>query len=213
MPVKDEKEKSNFDRMCDHARLMFTEYERESLAGKYGLPFDDSYIYINFFSSPFRVERATGNVFERAGDSWIPADAACAMTFYDVLCYGRRSAKATGEYVNINSLVHMISATGNPGDGFNSRSEKLFDGKERELHAALLSMHGTPCGKGDVAYQLPMFDFMDCRFQFWNSDDEFPASLNFFTDTGILDYMHYETVWYTVSWFLKKLERLAGLRT
>lgn len=38
-------------------------------------------------------------------------------------------------------------------------------------------------------------------------DDEFPASLQIFTDKNMLDYMHYETVWYAI---IHMLERIQG---
>ena len=61
-------------------------------------------------------------------------------------------------------------------------------------------------GRGDVAYQIPLFDFLPVIFQFWNSDEEFPPSLKFFTDKNMLEYMHYETVWFAMSHLLERIE-------
>jgi len=61
-----------------------------------------------------------------------------------------------------------------------------------------------------VAYEIPMFDFLFCRLQFWNSDEEFGPSLQIFLDKNILDYMHYETVWFAVGHLIRSLEKLLG---
>ena len=35
-------------------------------------------------------------------------------------------------------------------------------------------------------------------FQFWDGDDEFPASIKYLFDERALRYMHYETLWYAM---------------
>ena len=52
---------------------------------------------------------------------------------------------------------------------------------------------GVPVGKADVGYQLQLFEFLPVRLNFWNSDEEFPASLRLLWDFNLLDFMHYET--------------------
>ena len=91
------------------------------------------------------------------------------------------------------------------GNGFYEKSERLFDQRESDLSKACEKLHGIKAGKGDVAYQIPMFEFLDCRVQFWSSDEEFPPSLQIFVDKNILQYMHYETMWFAVSHLVKRL--------
>ena len=67
-------------------------------------------------------------------------------------------------------------------------------------------MKGIKAGKGDVAYQIPVFDFLPVIFQFWNSDEDFAASLQLLVDKNILDYMHYETVWFAMSHLLSRIK-------
>ena len=45
--------------------------------------------------------------------------------------------------------------------------------------------------------------------QFWESDEEFPSSLTLLMDGSILDFMHFETVWYAAGHLLTRLKRLA----
>ena len=42
--------------------------------------------------------------------------------------------------------------------------------------------------------------------RFWESDEEFPASLQIFVDKNILDFMHYETLMFAVTHLLNRLK-------
>ncbi|MBQ1332437.1 MAG: DUF3786 domain-containing protein, partial [Lachnospiraceae bacterium] len=129
---------------------------------------------------------------------------------YDVLCYAKDDAAATGEFINLNSLVTLISAAGNPGGGMMSKYTKLLDEHPDELAQVLAAMGGVPQGKADVSYEMPVFDFMNVRFQLWHADEDFPAMAEIYVDKGILSYMHYETVWYLMMHYMMMLDR--GLR-
>ena len=61
-------------------------------------------------------------------------------------------------------------------------------------------------GSGDVAYQLELFSFLPVILRFWESDDEFPASLQVLVDRNILEYMHYETVMFAIGHLLERVE-------
>ena len=80
----------------------------------------------------------------------------------------------------------------------------------RKLAAALACacerLKEIKAGKGVVAYQIPVFDFLPVIFQFWNSDEDFAASLQLLVDKNILDYMHYETVWFAMSHLLSRIK-------
>ena len=47
--------------------------------------------------------------------------------------------------------------------------------------------------------------------RFWESDDEFPASLQILVDKNILDFMHYETLMFAMSHVLRRLKEEMGL--
>ena len=42
--------------------------------------------------------------------------------------------------------------------------------------------------------------------RFWDSDEEFPATLQLLVDKNILDYMHYETLMFALSYLLDRLK-------
>ncbi len=59
---------------------------------------------------------------------------------------------------------------------------------------------------GDVSYELHLFPFLPMILRFWESDEDFPASLQILVDKNILDYMHYETLMFAISHLLNRLK-------
>ena len=55
-----------------------------------------------------------------------------------------------------------------------------FDGKAEQLVRACEELKGRKLKKGDAAYELDMFSFLPIALHFWNSDEDFPASLQIF---------------------------------
>lgn len=106
---------------------------------------------------------------------------------------------------NRSVLLEMKTADAN--DGANAIQEAEVTG----LHQVLkdyLEKHlcDKPDGwKGDVGYQLQLFDFLPVVIQYWEADDEFPTILNLFADKNMLQYMHYETVWFAVGHLMARL--------
>jgi hypothetical protein len=81
----------------------------------------------------------------------------------------------------------------------------FFDAHTQQLVRACEQLGGTPEHHGDVSYRLPVFDFLPVLLQFWKSDEEFPASLQFMWDKNVLSYLHYETTFYVVSHILERI--------
>ena len=127
------------------------------------------------------------------------------MTIYDLLCDSQENCQAAGEYINLSSLSVLQSSGKKLGDGLFGDRCRVFDHKEELFCRACEKLGGKKAGKGDVAYELPLFDFLDCRIQFWNSDEEFDAQLQVFLDKNILRFIRYETVWYAVGHLIKRL--------
>ena len=61
-------------------------------------------------------------------------------------------------------------------------------------------------GKGDVSYAIPVFRDFWILFQFWDGDDEFPASIKYLFDENALQFMHYETLWYVMGTLADRLD-------
>ena len=189
-----EKRKSNYDITKIEMRESFLSYDQEEMIRRFSLAHDAKYLYLRLMGRDYRIDRRDGSVTWTDGAHPEPMDAGFneVMPIYDVLCYSRPDCHLSGEFVNMRSLSTIQG--GRPGNDMFSRMGRKLDQKDAALSRACEKLGGFKVGKGDVAYELPLFDFLPVRIQFWNSDDEYPASLQLFWDKNVLQYMHFETV-------------------
>lgn len=201
-----EKRISNYDITKIQAREIFLAYDQEEMIRKYALAHDTEYLYIRFVGRDYRLDRTDGSVTWMDAKHTAPMEANFneVMAIYDVLCYAQPDCHLSGEFVNMRSLSSIQGGT--PGGSLFNRIGVRMDHRDAALAGACERLGGVNAGKGDVAYQLPMFDFLPVRVQFWNSDDEFPASLQLFLDKNILQYMHFETVAFATGHLVLRLE-------
>lgn len=203
------KRMSNYEITKRRMARSFAQYDQEEMARKFHLSGDAEYLYIRFLNRPYRIHRAEGTVTWSEDGFLSCAEAGFheAMTLYDVLCNSSEVPAAAGEFVHLNRLVNAASKPEQDGM-LNERQTRLFDHREAALSRACQMLGGVKWGKGDVAYRLPLFDFLPAALQFWDSDDEFPASLQLLWDKNILQFMHFETVWYAAAHLLSRLQEL-----
>ena len=201
---------SNYEIMKRQMQKEFLKYDQENMIRKFRLKHDPEFLYIRFVGKDYRIGRKDGLVSGSEDGFQTACEAGYneAMTIYDVLCYSRDDCRLSGEFVNMRSLSSIQGGSRPVGSGLFSGKLSQFDHQEKALAAACESLGGIRTGKGDVAYQIPLFAFLPVLFQFWNSDEEFPPSLLLFTDKNMLDYMHYETVWFAMSHLLERIEEM-----
>jgi len=203
------KRMSNYEITKRQMARAFAQYDHEAMIRRFRLTGDAEFLYVRFLSRLYRLDRHSGAVVwsEDGFATSVEADFREAMTLYDVLCNAREDGVPAGEFVNISHLVNAASKPETSGK-LTARQTRLFDHREAELSWACEQLGGTKYGKGDVAYRLPLFDFLPVALQFWNSDDEFPASLHLLWDKNIIQFMHFETVWYAAGHLLDRLQEL-----
>lgn len=205
---------SNYEIMKLQMQKEFLKYNQEKMIQKFQLPHDTDSIYIRFIGHNYQIHRASGKIVW-SEDHFLHSKEAGyneAMTIYDVLCCSKEECRLFGEFVNMKNLSSVKSGSETAGGGIFQKIEKDFDHKERLLALACEKLNGTKYGKGDVSYQIPLFDFLPVVFQFWNSDDEFPASLTLLADKNMLEYMHYETVFFAASHLMTRLKEEMNLK-
>ena len=196
---------NNYEAMKLQMRNEFLKYDQAAMIEKFGLRSDPGNLCVTFLGTEYAVDRRTGAVRSERGEAGYNE----AMTIYDVLCWSRPNCRASGQMVSMGSLSTLQSGSmKREGDGLFKRYEAAFDHRDAALAAACAKLGGVPEGKGDVACRIPLFPFLPVMLQYWDSDDEFPASLRLFTDEKILDFMHYETVWFALSHMLERIGEL-----
>lgn len=198
---------SNYEITKRRVQKDFLKYDQEKMMQKFSLKADENYLYITFIGHSYRICRKSGYL-EWSEDNFVTCvegDFNEALTIYDLLCDSKENCHAANDFINLNSLSTLQSSSKKLGDGLFHGEDKIFDHKDRLFGKVCEKLGGIKAGKGDVAYELPLFDFLPCRIQFWNSDDEFDAQLQIFMDKNVLKFIRYETVWYAVSHLMKRL--------
>lgn len=200
--------KSNYDIMKEEMQKKFLEYGQDRMIQKFGLKFDIQYLYIQFVGREYRINRNDGKVEYMMEDgNFVDAGYDEAMSIYDVLCGAKEDAHLSNEFTTLGSLPGIVRGIGLDNKLFQKEAQ-YFDHRMNELSAACEVLGGTCEEKGDVSYRIMAFPFLPVIFQFWESDEDFPASLQFLWDRNILDYMHYETTFYVVNQILYRLQEI-----
>ena len=199
---------SNYEITKRRVQGEFIKYDQSKMIEKFHLQSDEDYLYIKFIGHEYRLCKKDGYLewSENGFQNCIEADFNEALTIYDLLCDSKDDCKTSGEYVNLKSMSRIQGSSKNLGDGLFAGGGKEFDHKEDLLSLACEKLGGIRTGKGDVAYEIPMFDDLNCRIQFWSSDEDFEAQMQILLDKNILNFMRYETVWYAVSHLMKRLK-------
>lgn len=198
---------SNYEVTKRRVQKEFLKYDQNDMIEKFKLKSEEDFLYIKFIGHDYRLNRKNGYL-EWSEDGFrncVEADFNEVLTIYDLLCDSKEHCKASGEYVNLKSMSKIRGSSKSLGDGLFSGSEKRFDHQGTLLSRACEKLGGIEAGKGDVAYEIPLFEFLNCRIQFWNSDEDFEAQMQIFLDKNILDFMRYETIWYAVSHLMKRI--------
>lgn len=198
---------SNYDISKFRAAADFLKYDQEEMIREFSLEHDAEYLYVDFLGRRYRIRRSDGFVEWGEDGFSCPAEADFSevMTIYDILCRRGESRSLSGEFVHMDSFL-KIHGSSVPGGGMYQTFAKKFDRKSEALSRACEQLGGIRYKKADVSYQIPMFPFFPVIFEFWNSDEDFPASVQFLLDKNTPQYLYYETVCYAVGHLLKRLE-------
>ena len=190
-------------------KLRFLEYDQDQMKEKFGLRMDEDYLYLSMLQVLYRVSRHTGVVEWSEDDFQTCTEAGFndAMTVFDVLCDSKPYCRLSGKFCTVNMLKGTVHGSRPGGSMFRKEAEK-FTGRVEELRTACEKLNGTKEKVGDVSYRLELFPFLPVILQFWDADDEFPASMQFLWDENVLDFLHYETLYYAMGSLLRRLERL-----
>ena len=189
------------------------EYDIPKAIRQFGLLSDTRYLYVDFMTRHYRIDKTSG-VTEWSNNGFTADENADVheanfnevLTIFDILFYSKEDAFLSGEYTVMQNLSRVQTTAYYAGKGAFHQSEAYWDPQPEKLAAACERLGGVPAGKGDVSYRIPVFQNIDMILQFWQSDEEFPASMQFLFDQNLLQFMHYETVWYVVSHCLDLLK-------
>jgi len=199
---------SNYEEAKRNAAKRFLTFDTQKIIRRLSLNADSLFLYVDFAGKPYRIDRKSGIcTYEEKENVFREADHNAAMSIYDILCHTGEPIHMSGQLVPFETLSTIQNAYSYAGNGMFREFERFFDEHTAALAAACEALHGTKTGKGDVSYQIPVFDKIDLLISFWNSDEDFPASLKIYCDRYLTKYMYYETIWYMASYILERLQQ------
>ena len=219
---------SNFEKLGVQGRQYFVKYDMQKTIDRFGhlgLGHDDDYLYIAYMDEKCRVSRTTAEVdVLGASGEWVPyTEPAPVLTIYDMLCRfqdfapgathegampGLQPSCLSGQYCTVTTLA-PVGASPSPGV-FSQEYADEFCGNVEKLAQACENLGGKlqpAIARADLTYMLPLFDWLDLMFQFWDGDDEFDAQIVFMWDSNGLGFMHYETLFYVMLDVMARLRR------
>ena len=200
---------SNYEIMRNQMRGEFVKYNQQKMIEKFSLRNDEGSIYIDFMRREYRIHRKTGMVewSEDRFSTSTEADYNESMTIYDILCYSKDDCSLSGNYCPVNMLKGTVKSSG-VGSNMFQKAADGFSGKRKELET-VCDIFGEKLElKGDVAAKLYPFTFLPVIIQYWEADEEFPANLKFMFDENILDYMHFETIFFMMGHIVKRIQEM-----
>ena len=191
----------NYAIMTERARALFLTYDQDAMCARLGIVPTPDAIPIRFFGEALHVRRSDGRVLRPDGTD---ASFGAAMSVYDALARSG-PARLSGSFVPTSAL-HRIHGTHAVHEDLNFPAAARFAGRAEALDAALAALGGRPWdGPGDVKRVVDVFDFFPVVVQFYDADEEFPATIQFFWDANALDFLYYETLWYVMNELLARL--------
>ncbi|MDO4541783.1 MAG: DUF3786 domain-containing protein [Bacillota bacterium] len=194
----------NYEKIAEISRQNFIKWDQEEIIARTKIKYDRDYFYLNFCGEPYSVDRKTGVVYRDSGESKnATSNHNEVMSIYDVICYRKENAIASGRWMTHRQLAHGVPAGSN--SSFYVEYEKRFNNESGNLKNILESFGYEPFSIGDVAYIFPVFDFLPAVFQFWQGDDEFPPLIKFLWDANTLDFLHFETTFYIETHWLSQI--------
>lgn len=213
--IKDEGHLSNHEITKQRVMSGIGGYDTLKAIRQFGLLSDMRYLYVDFMTRHYRIDRMSGatewsddRLFGAAGSVSVhEASFNEVLTIFDILFYSKEDASLCGEYTVMQNLSRVQTTASYAGKGAFHKYEEFWDPQPEKLAAACERLGGIPVEKGDVSYRIPIFQNIDVILRFWQSDEDFPASMQFLFDQNLMQFMHYETTWYVVSHLLSLLEQ------
>lgn len=195
---------NNYEKVAEDSKKNFLHWDQEEIIAKTKVKADSQYIYLNFCSCPYRVNRETGSVQCMENDKPLyEAGYSEVMGIFDFLCYSKAGAVTAGTWVTPAALTHYVGS----GSGSLFPQEAIFFDEHFEALGSALEKY-QQFSNGDITGILPVFDSLPVVFQFWQSDDEFPPAINFLWDANTMDFLHFETAMFIQGHWVDKLIKI-----
>lgn len=191
----------NYQISRDRAQAYFLNFDQQKLISFWKLRCDDAFLFVDFFSQEYRINRCTGQVLRFDGTE---AGFEEVLSIFDFLCHEGEHKTLSGRWAPVNSLEGLGAAAG-VGTNFHGKIANRFDKDPQAFRAACEAMGGEAVAMGDIGYRFPVFGDFSLILKFYHSDEDFPASATILWDANTLQFLFYETTFYIAGFLLKSI--------
>ena len=183
----------NYELARDRAQAYFLGFDQQRMICTWNLKNDREKLYVVFLGREYAIHRKTGMVTEiSSGDQ---AGFEEVLSIFDLLCHPGEHKAVTGAFAPVNSLKGAPKS-GGVQTAFHSSFASAIDKAPEAFSQACLDLGGAPVDMGDISFRFPVFGELFVTLKFYHSDEDFPAGLTFLWDENMLQFIHYETVFY-----------------
>ena len=183
----------NYEAVRETWRRRFLEMDCGRLAERFRLKLDERYLYLTYFSRPYGIFRATGEIV-RLDAPDTPINFNTAMNFYNMFHYAVENPQPSGRLVPFREVRRVYPFEAAYRKSILIPFAERFSGRAEALRCAMKALSAVPTKQGDAGGTLEIFPGLTMSVIFWDGDDEFPAQANMLFDYNITDYMHEENV-------------------
>lgn len=199
--------RDNYRTQAQQAKQRFLTFDQTHLVEKFGLAFDDEYLYVNLLCQLYRLHRHTGDPEKQVSGTWVSGDSyEEVMTLLDLLCGSRDDRRLSGQWQNMQSFGLMFHQN-LLEDRRNAWADRFQADPER-FRRGCMALHGVPLPGADLGFAVEFFEGMHVGVQFWFGDEEFYPRLRYLWDENALQYLHYETMYFAVPLILERIYQL-----
>ena len=196
--------RDNYQIQLNQAKQRFLTYDQAHIIEKCRLRYDEQYLYMTLLSQPYRLNRKTVNIQRLEDGTWIDGNSfAEVMTLLDWLCDCRTDRFTTGRFANI--VTQGANFHRNLQETEKDPDAERFSANPERFCAACNALGGQPVTGADIAYQIEVLDGVQILVKLWHPDEDFPAKLVYLWEENVLRYIRYETTWYALGLFLRRL--------
>ena len=195
---------NNYLIQASQAKERFLTYDQQKLIDKFGLVYDEHYLYVKMLCKLYRIERTTGHMEFQCGETWQDGNSYDeVMTILDLLCDSRDDRKCTGKLASMASFGRIFYRS-----SYDEKPDPTAQWIQENLESfrSACARMGTSVPGGDFGYAFELFDGLRMGLHFWEGDEEFAPRLRFLWDENAIQYLRFETMHMATSLLLKFLK-------
>lgn len=185
---------NNYEKTLLRAEKEFLRFNQQEIISAGNLEKDESYIYITFFYSLYRIHRRSGKIENISEKEPRRATFEEGMSILDAICEPTPFRRLSGDMVDI-TYFHRTAFN---GQSLHQRYADYFAENTEQFCAVCSAFGGIPVSGCDAGFRFTLFPFLPLELKLWRGEDEIPSALRSLWDSNTKDFIRYETMFYAL---------------